>query len=154
MPLERGATPRKLLADSFVERDARISPDGRWLAYVSDESGRPEVSVRSLAGPSRRFVVSSGGGDQPVWSHDGAELFFAAARGSLYSVSVRPDAKDGLAFGTMSRLRVPAPVSARILEFQRREPRLRRLRRGGDSARQSRDVIGVLGRFPTAPAAI
>ena len=46
-------------------RDARISPDGRWLAYVSEESGRPEVSVRSLAGPPRRFVVSSGGGDQP-----------------------------------------------------------------------------------------
>lgn len=65
------------------------------------------MSVRSLAGPSRRFVVSSGGGDQPVWSHDGGELFFAAAQGSLYSVSVRPDAKDGLAFGTASRLKVP-----------------------------------------------
>ena len=107
VPLETGGTPQKLLAEAFTERDARISPDGRWLAYVSDESGRPEVSVRSLAGPSRRFVVSSGGGDQPVWSHDGGELFFAAAQGALYSVFVRPDAKDGLAFGTVTRLKVP-----------------------------------------------
>ena len=107
VPLERGATPQRLLAEAFTERDARISPDGRWLAYVSDESGRPEVSVRSLAGPSRRIVVSVGGGDQPVWSHDGRELFFAAAQGSLYSVSVRPDPQDGLAFGTATRLKVP-----------------------------------------------
>jgi serine/threonine protein kinase len=106
-PLERGAPPQKLLAEAFTERDARISPDGRWLAYVSDESGRSEVSVRSLAGPSRRFVVSSGGGDQPAWSHDGGELFFAASQGSLYSVAVRPDARDGLAFGTATRLNVP-----------------------------------------------
>jgi serine/threonine protein kinase/Tol biopolymer transport system component len=107
VPLEPGAAPRKLLAEAFIERDARISADGRWLAYVSDESGRPEVSVRSLAGPPRRFVVSSGGGDQPVWSHDGGELFFAAAQGALFRVSVRPDAKDGLAFGTATRLKVP-----------------------------------------------
>jgi eukaryotic-like serine/threonine-protein kinase len=105
--LEPDAAPQKLLAEPFIERDGRISPDGRWLAYVSDESGRPEVSVRSLAGPSRRFVVSSGGGDQPVWSHDGGELFFAAAQGSLHSVSVRPDAKEGLAFGAVSSLKVP-----------------------------------------------
>ena len=107
VPLEPGAPPQKLLAEAFVERDARISPNGRWLAYVSDESGRPEVSVRSLTGPSRRFVVSSGGGDQPVWSRDGGELFFAAAEGSLHGVPVRPDAKDGLAFGTATRLKVP-----------------------------------------------
>ena len=107
VPLEPGATPQKLLDEGFIERDARISPDGRWLAYVSEESGRAEISVRSLAGPSRRFVVSSGGGDQPVWSHDGHELFFAAAQGFLYGVSVRSDKKDGLAFGTAIRLKVP-----------------------------------------------
>ncbi|HYT65810.1 MAG TPA: protein kinase [Vicinamibacterales bacterium] len=107
VPLQRGATPQKLLAEPFTERDARISPDGRWLAYVSDESGRAEVSVRSLGGPSRRIVVSSEGGDQPVWSHDGGQLFFAAGEGSLYSVSVRPDAHEGLAFGPVTRLKVP-----------------------------------------------
>ena len=107
VPLERGASPQPLLTEAFTERDARISPDGRWLAYVSDESGRAEVSVRSLVGPARRFVISSGGGDQPVWRRDGAELFFAAGEGRLHSVSVQSDAKNGLSIGTATRLEVP-----------------------------------------------
>jgi dipeptidyl aminopeptidase/acylaminoacyl peptidase len=107
VPLEPDAKPQPLLAEAFTERDARISPDGRWLAYVSDESGRPEISVRSLVGPARRFVVSSGGGDQPAWRHDSAELFFAAAGGQLHSVSVRSDAQSGLTFGEAARLNVP-----------------------------------------------
>jgi Tol biopolymer transport system component len=107
VPLQPGASPQPLLAEAFTERDARISPDGRWLAYVSDESGRPEISVRSLQGPARRFVVSSGGGDQPVWRLDGAELFFAAAEGRVYSVSVRSDAQGGLEFGAATTLNVP-----------------------------------------------
>jgi serine/threonine protein kinase len=107
LPLEAGATPQPLLAESFTERDARISPDGRWLAYVSDETGRPEVSVRSLTGPARRFVVSSGGGDQPVWRHDGAELFFAGPDGRLFAVSVRPVRNARLSFGAPTKLNVP-----------------------------------------------
>jgi Tol biopolymer transport system component len=107
VPLQRGAAPRPLLASAFIERDARISADGRWLAYVSDESGHPEVSVRSLTGAARRYVVSKGGGDQPVWRRDGAELFFAVAEGRLASVSVRSDGHDGLAFGAATSLGVP-----------------------------------------------
>jgi len=107
LPLEAGATPQPLLAESFTERDARISPDGRWFAYVSDESGRPEVSVRSLTGPTRRFVVSSGGGDQPVWRHDGAEIFFAGPEGRLFAVSVRSGPNAGLSFGAAAKLKVP-----------------------------------------------
>jgi serine/threonine protein kinase/Tol biopolymer transport system component len=107
VPLDtRSARP--LLAEPFTERDGRVSPDGRWLAYVSDESGRPEISVRSLADPPRRYVVSSGGGDQPVWRPDGAELFFAAAEGRLYGVTARSDgAGGGLSFGPATRLNVP-----------------------------------------------
>ncbi|MEO7275742.1 MAG: protein kinase, partial [Vicinamibacterales bacterium] len=93
--LQTEGTAQPLLTESFTERDARISPDGRWLAYVSDESGRPEVSVRSLNGPARRVVVSTGGGDQPVWRHDGAELFFTGGTGRLHAVSVRSDRQRG-----------------------------------------------------------
>ena len=107
LPLGEGATLQPLLGESFTERDARISPDGRWLAYVSDESGRPEVSVRSLTGPARRFVVSSGGGDQPVRRHDGAELFFAGPEGRLLAVSVRPGPNAGLLFGAAAKLNIP-----------------------------------------------
>ena len=112
MPVGPDGQAQPLLAESFAERDARISPGGRWLAYVSEETGRPEVSVRSLTGPARRLVISSGGGDQPVWRHDGAELFFAGPEGSLFSVSVRPGPNAGLAFGPAAKLNVP-PVGER-----------------------------------------
>ena len=68
-----------------------LSPDGRWLAYQSDESGRNEVYVQAFDGISaetkRRWQVSHGGGELPRWRADGRELFFLAAPGSLMSVA-------------------------------------------------------------------
>ena len=96
-----------LLAEGFTERDARISRDGRWIAYVSDESGLAEVSVRNLSGPPRRFVISRGGGDQPVWRRDGAELFYVDLKGRLRSVAVRPASDGNLVFGAPVELNVP-----------------------------------------------
>jgi dipeptidyl aminopeptidase/acylaminoacyl peptidase len=84
-----GAAAQPILAEPFVERDARISPNGRSIAYVSEESGRPEVSVRSLAGAPERIVASPDGGAQPVWRRDGSELFFVDMEGRLRSLSVR-----------------------------------------------------------------
>jgi Tol biopolymer transport system component len=55
---------------------ARISPDGRWIAYTSDESGRAEVYLDSYPQPRRRVLVSSGGGVHPVWRGDGRELYY------------------------------------------------------------------------------
>jgi Tol biopolymer transport system component len=112
VPLDSSGPPRPLLVEKFVERDARISPDGKWIAYVSDESGRAEVSVRSMSGPSRRFVVSKSGGDQPVWRQDGRELFYVGEGGLLHSVDVRTEARQGLAFGAAVKLKVP-PFGAR-----------------------------------------
>jgi eukaryotic-like serine/threonine-protein kinase len=96
-----------LLAEPFTERDARLSPDGRWIVYVSEESGRPEVSVRRLSGPPRRIVISGGGGDQPVWRRDGAELFFVEPQGRLRSVAVSPEKDANLTFGLPVELKVP-----------------------------------------------
>jgi serine/threonine-protein kinase len=59
------------------EFSASFSPDGQWVAYVSDESGRAEVYVRPFPGPGSRTQVSIDGGTAPVWSRDGRELFFA-----------------------------------------------------------------------------
>jgi serine/threonine protein kinase/Tol biopolymer transport system component len=107
VPTEEGGSAQPLLADAFNERDARMSRNGRWIAYVSDESGRPEVSVRSVSGVAQRLVVSGEGGDQPVWRRDGAELFFVDPSGQLRSVSVRWS-RDGVpAFGLPSKLNVP-----------------------------------------------
>jgi Tol biopolymer transport system component len=109
---ETGAASMPLLAEGFVERDARFSPEGRWIAYVSEESGRPEVSVRSLSGAPNRLVVSSGGGDQPVWRRDGRELFYVGPDGRLQSVSMRAAGVSNLVVGTPKQLNVP-PLAAR-----------------------------------------
>ena len=65
-----------LLATSFAELEPSLSPDERFMAYVSDESGRREVYVRDMGGAGRRVQVSSEGGDEPVWSPRGGEIFY------------------------------------------------------------------------------
>jgi Tol biopolymer transport system component len=99
-----GSAARPLLNAPFTERDARVSPDRQWIAYVSEESGRPEVSVRRLSGGPHRVVISAGGGDQPVWSRDGLELFFVNPEGRLQSVRVP---RNGDTFGLPVAMRVP-----------------------------------------------
>jgi len=78
----------------FNERWASISPDGRWMAYASDESGRYEVYVQSFPTPGSKHQVSLEGGAYPTWSKDGRELQFAAADGvTLMSVDVQSGAE-------------------------------------------------------------
>jgi serine/threonine-protein kinase len=65
-----------LVASQFSEQYVGVSPDGRWISFVSDQSGRDEVYVRDLAGERDQVVVSLDGGNEPVWSHDGRELYY------------------------------------------------------------------------------
>jgi Tol biopolymer transport system component len=74
---ERHARP--LLKTQFNEWGARFSPDSRWMAYVSDESGRSEVFVAPFEGPGARVPVSTQGGLAPRWRADGSELFYITA---------------------------------------------------------------------------
>jgi Tol biopolymer transport system component len=60
----------------FNESNGDISPDGRWIAYDSDESGRSEVYIQAYPGGGKRFVISSGGGYMPRWSDEGKEVFY------------------------------------------------------------------------------
>ena len=70
-------TPVPFLATEFNERAAMLSPDGNWLAYVSDWSGQDEVYVRPFPGPGgRRVQVSDQGGREPLWGPDGREVFY------------------------------------------------------------------------------
>src|SRR5262249_31005408 len=92
LPRADGSTARPLLQTAFDENFPQFSPDGRWLAYVSDQTGAREVYVQSFTsdgqlGPDRR-VVSTKGGAVPHWRHDGSELFYVAADGQLMSVPV------------------------------------------------------------------
>ena len=84
------ATSRPLLQAEFNQSGARLSPDGRWLAYESDESGDFEVFVRGFPEAGERRQVSSGGGRQPRWRGDGRELFYASPDRKIMSVEVRP----------------------------------------------------------------
>ena len=102
-----GESPRPLLDAPFVERDARLSPDGALVAYVSEEAGRPEVSIQTLGRLRRREVVSVSGGDQPVWSRDATELFFVDPAGFLRAVRVARDREGRPTLDTPALLKVP-----------------------------------------------
>ena len=68
--------PELFLRTPSNERYPAVSPDGRWIAYQSDESGRYEVYVRPFPGPGGKWQISNAGGQLPVWSRNGRELFF------------------------------------------------------------------------------
>jgi len=106
VPLQTGGSAEAIVFGPFPEYDARISPDGRWLAYVSEETGRPEVSVRAMSGPPTRLVVTSGGGSQPVWRRDGRELLYLDREGRLHGRTVSQPLRD-LTLGAAHALSVP-----------------------------------------------
>ena len=105
--LEAGGLAKPILSGPFPEYDARVSPNGQWLAYVSEEAGRPVVSVRALSGPPRRLVVSSDGGSQPVWRRDGRELLYVDREGRLHGRSVQLQPTGELTLGVTNALSVP-----------------------------------------------
>ncbi|OGU23976.1 MAG: hypothetical protein A3K13_05650 [Gemmatimonadetes bacterium RIFCSPLOWO2_12_FULL_68_9] len=84
-----------VLAAPYLEAYPAVSPDGRWLAYVSDESGRNEVYVRPYPGPGPRVIVSQNGGSEPLWARNGRELFYKAVAGEptlmAASIEMRPE---------------------------------------------------------------
>jgi Tol biopolymer transport system component len=88
VPLTGDRKPIPLLATAASEVNPRVSPDGRWLAYVSNESGTSEVYVRPLMGGART-QISSAGGIQPVWSPDGRRVYYLNPVLVLFSVEVR-----------------------------------------------------------------
>ena len=82
--------PVPFLQSQFSETHARISPDGRWLAYASNESVTNGVYVASFPKPGRKWLVSTNGGGFPVWRRDSRELFYCASDGMLMAVPVGP----------------------------------------------------------------
>ena len=84
---EGGWEPHLFLQTSFRERTPRLSPDARFIAYASNESGQDEIYVQSFPEGGRRTTVSNNGGQQPRWSPDGRELFYVEGT-TLVAVSV------------------------------------------------------------------
>jgi len=77
--------------DALNQVDSRFSPDGRWIAYSSDESGRPEVYVKTFPGPGGKWQISTAGGVTPAWRGDGKELYYLGLDNKVMAVSVRAD---------------------------------------------------------------
>jgi len=96
LSLDDDGSDAPLLASEFSEQGPAISPDGKWMAYVSDESGQLEVYVQRFPNLGGRVSVSTAGGRQPLWSRDGTELFYRSPAGV---VAVPVNAGDSFTAG-------------------------------------------------------
>jgi Tol biopolymer transport system component len=88
LPMEGDHKPAPFLRTASNESQGQFSVDGKWLAYVSDESGRYEVYVQPIPSDGRRWPISTAGGTEPRWSRDGRELFYISGAQTLVAVPV------------------------------------------------------------------
>ncbi|HSE32059.1 MAG TPA: protein kinase [Pyrinomonadaceae bacterium] len=93
LPLDGEQKPYPLLQGAFNEIYAQFSPDGQWVAYLSNETGNDELYVARFDNPRDRTRVSTAGASQPRWAKDGKELFYLAADNGLMAVPVRTGSK-------------------------------------------------------------
>jgi eukaryotic-like serine/threonine-protein kinase len=99
LPLEGARKPMRFLQTEFIEHEGRFSPDMRWIAYVSDESGIDEIYVRGFSQTdpdassetSGKWQLSKGGGAGPRWRRDGKELYYRAPDGRVMAVEIMAD---------------------------------------------------------------
>ena len=95
LSMEDPRSAKPLLETRFQESHPAFSPNGRWLAYNSYESGRNDVYVRPYPGPGQRELISTNGGKSPAWSADGRELFYRAGRNGRRMMAVKMTVAGG-----------------------------------------------------------
>jgi eukaryotic-like serine/threonine-protein kinase len=105
-PDAAGAKPFPFLQTPFQEGQARFSPDGKWVAYVSNESQRTEIYVAPFPGPGGKRQISAAGGVYPRWRDDGKELFYVALDGTLMAAEVAGKG-GGIEVGAVRSLGIP-----------------------------------------------
>jgi Tol biopolymer transport system component len=88
LPLDGDRKPLPVAQTAFQEVDGRFSPDGRWIAYMLNESGRNEIHVQPFPGPGAKLQISTNGGSNPQWRRDGREIFFLGPDNRLMAVPV------------------------------------------------------------------
>jgi eukaryotic-like serine/threonine-protein kinase len=94
LPLSGERKPYLFRESSFNERDARFSPNGKWVSYCSDESGEDKVYVVPFPGPGAKWQVSPGGGCQPRWRRDGKELFYLSSDNKVMAAEVNANGSN------------------------------------------------------------
>jgi len=97
LPLTGDHKPIPLLTTQFNEDDGHFSPDGKWVAYISDESGKDEIYIQSFPASGAKAQISNGGGVYARWRGDGKELFYLTPDRKLMAVPIKAGATDGLA---------------------------------------------------------
>jgi hypothetical protein len=103
LSMEGERTRKALLQTEQLEGQPKLSPDGRWMAYLCNESGQNEVYVRPFPDVNKgKWQVSTGGGTSPLWSPDGRELFYLSSDNSVMAVAV--ETRPALSFGTPKSL--------------------------------------------------
>jgi Tol biopolymer transport system component len=110
LPAAGDRTPVSFMKPAFGVSNGQFSPDGRWVAYASNESGKWEIAVSPFPGPGGSWRVSNAGGSEPRWRRDGKELYYLAPDGKLMAVEVKP----GPSF--------EAGTATALFQFRRREP--------------------------------
>ncbi len=98
-----GSKPIPIATTPFNERRPRFAPDGRFIAYESDELGQNEVFVQPVPPTGGKWQISNGGGSQPTWRHDGRELYYVNADGGLTAVPLTTS-QNALSIGPPQRL--------------------------------------------------
>jgi len=93
LPLTPDAKPLVWLDTPFAKDEPRFSPDGRWIAYQSNESGQADVFVQAFPGPGQKLRISTDGGGVPRWRADGRELFYVTPTGILMAVTMAGSAR-------------------------------------------------------------
>ena len=88
---ETKPAPTPYLRTEFNERDGQFSPDGRWVAYMSDESGHFEIYAAPFPRATGKIQVSAGGGEYPLWRADGKEIFYRTDDGVIMAADVEAD---------------------------------------------------------------
>jgi Tol biopolymer transport system component len=93
-PFEGDHKPYSLLNAAYANSGGQVSPDGRWIAFITNQTGRSEVYVSNFPKPTSRWQISSTGGQTPRWRRDGKELFYATLDGILMAVEVASGKND------------------------------------------------------------
>jgi hypothetical protein len=142
LPLDGDRRAFPYLATPAAEQGGQFSPDGRWIAYWSDETGRDEVFLQDFPAKGTKFQVSTGGGSEPRWRRDGRELFYLDSVGQLMSVAVTlaPEFRLGVAVPVFRTQLLSLPVAGS--------------RRYGVSADGQRFLMNVVGGTSLPPITV
>jgi Tol biopolymer transport system component len=116
LPMTEKGKPRPFLNTEANERDGRLSPDGRWMLYTSDESGKNEVYVAPFPGPGGKWQVSTGGANGATWTQNGKEIVYSRPDSTVVSLVVHASANAFEVDPPRTLFRIPLAVSGSVTQ--------------------------------------